>query len=237
MALIEVKDVRKVYKMDGVEFEALKGVSFSIEKGEFVIIMGPSGSGKSTLMHILGALDVPTSGSYLLDGREITDMTRDELARVRNAKIGFVFQGFNLLPRMNAMENVELPMLYAGFPTAERKRKAEEALELVGLLDWADHRPNQLSGGQQQRVAIARALVNDAPLLLADEPTGSLDSKTGAQVMEMLVSLNEKRGITVVLVTHDSNIASYGKRVIGVLDGLISSDGSKETVESWVYVE
>ncbi len=237
MALIEVKDVRKVYRMDGVEFEALKGVSFSIEKGEFVIIMGPSGSGKSTLMHILGALDVPTSGSYLLDGREITDMTRDELARVRNAKIGFVFQGFNLLPRMNAMENVELPMLYAGFPTAERKRKAEEALELVGLLDWADHRPNQLSGGQQQRVAIARALVNDAPLLLADEPTGSLDSKTGAQVMEMLVSLNEKRGITVVLVTHDSNIASYGKRVIGVLDGLISSDGSKETVESWVYVE
>jgi putative ABC transport system ATP-binding protein len=237
MALIEVKDVRKVYRMDGVEFEALKGVSFSIEKGEFVIIMGPSGSGKSTLMHILGALDVPTSGSYLLDGREITDMTRDELARVRNAKIGFIFQGFNLLPRMNAMENVELPMLYAGFPRAERKRKAGEALELVGLLDWADHRPNQLSGGQQQRVAIARALVNDAPLLLADEPTGSLDSKTGAQVMEMLVSLNEKRGITVVLVTHDSNIASYGKRVIGVLDGLISNDGSKEKVESQVDVE
>ena len=237
MALIEVKDVRKVYRMDGVEFEALKGVSFSIEKGEFVIIMGPSGSGKSTLMHILGALDVPTSGSYLLDDREITDMTRDELARVRNAKIGFVFQGFNLLPRMNAMENVELPMLYAGLPAAERKRKAEEALELVGLLDWADHRPNQLSGGQQQRVAIARALVNDAPLLLADEPTGSLDSKTGAQVMEMLVSLNEKRGITVVLVTHDSNIASYGKRVIGVLDGLISSDGSKEKVESRVGAE
>lgn len=237
MALIEVKDVRKVYRMDGVEFEALKGVSFSIEKGEFVIIMGPSGSGKSTLMHILGALDVPTSGSYLLDGREITDMTRDELARVRNAKIGFIFQGFNLLPRMNAMENVELPMLYAGFPRAERKRKAGEALELVGLLDWADHRPNQLSGGQQQRVAIARALVNDAPLLLADEPTGSLDSKTGAQVMEMLVSLNEKRGITVVLVTHDSNIASYGKRVIGVLDGLISSDGSKEKVESRVDAE
>jgi putative ABC transport system ATP-binding protein len=237
MALIEVKDVRKVYRMDGVEFEALKGVSFSIEKGEFVIIMGPSGSGKSTLMHILGALDVPTSGSYLLDGREITDTTRDELARVRNAKIGFIFQGFNLLPRMNAMENVELPMLYAGFPRAERKRKAGEALELVGLLDWADHRPNQLSGGQQQRVAIARALVNDAPLLLADEPTGSLDSKTGAQVMEMLVSLNEKRGITVVLVTHDSNIASYGKRVIGVLDGLISSDGSKETVESRVGAE
>jgi len=237
MALIEVKDVRKVYRMDGVEFEALKGVSFTVDKGEFVIIMGPSGSGKSTLMHILGALDVPTSGSYLLDGREITDMTRDELARVRNAKIGFVFQGFNLLPRMSAKENVELPMLYAGLPTAERKRKASEALELVGLLEWADHRPNQLSGGQQQRVAIARALVNDAPLLLADEPTGSLDSKTGAQVMETLKELNVQRGITIVLVTHDSNIASYGKRVIGVLDGLISSDGSKEKAKRQVDAE
>ncbi len=230
MALIEVKDVRKVYRMDGVEFEALKGVSFSVDKGEFVIIMGPSGSGKSTLMHILGALDVPTSGSYLLDGREITDMTRDELARVRNAKIGFVFQGFNLLPRMNAMENVELPMLYAGLPAAERKRKAEEALELVGLLDWADHRPNQLSGGQQQRVAIARALVNDAPLLLADEPTGNLDSKTGVQVMETLKVLNENRGITIVLVTHDSGIARYGKRIVRMLDGMISSDTPEEQV-------
>lgn len=234
MALIEVKDVRKVYRMDGVEFEALKGVSFTVDKGEFVIIMGPSGSGKSTIMHILGALDVPTSGRYVLDGKEIANMTRDELAHVRNRNIGFVFQGFNLLPRMNAMENVELPMLYAGVPPKERKAKANQALELVGLLEWAYHRPNQMSGGQQQRVAIARALVNDAPLLLADEPTGSLDSKTGAQVMEMLQSLNETRGITVVLVTHDSNIAKYGKRIIRVLDGLISSDESEEKEEKQV---
>lgn len=234
MSLIEVEDVRKVYRMDGVEFEALKGVSFTVDKGEFVIIMGPSGSGKSTIMHILGALDVPTSGRYVLDGKEIANMTRDELAHVRNRNIGFVFQGFNLLPRMNAMENVELPMLYAGVPPKERKAKANQALELVGLLEWAYHRPNQMSGGQQQRVAIARALVNDAPLLLADEPTGSLDSKTGAQVMEMLQSLNETRGITVVLVTHDSNIAKYGKRIIRVLDGLISSDESEEKEEKQV---
>jgi len=234
MSLIEVEDVRKVYRMDGVEFEALKGVSFTVDKGEFVIIMGPSGSGKSTIMHILGALDVPTSGRYVLDGKEIANMTRDELAHVRNRNIGFVFQGFNLLPRMNAMENVELPMLYAGVPPKERKAKANQALELVGLLEWAHHRPNQMSGGQQQRVAIARALVNDAPLLLADEPTGSLDSKTGAQVMEMLQSLNETRGITVVLVTHDSNIAKYGKRIIRVLDGLISSDESEEKEEKQV---
>ena len=236
MPLIEVEDVRKVYRMDGVEFEALKGVSFTVDKGEFVIIMGPSGSGKSTIMHILGALDVPTSGRYVLDGKEIANMTRDELAHVRNRNIGFVFQGFNLLPRMNAMENVELPMLYAGVSPKERKAKANQALELVGLLEWAYHRPNQMSGGQQQRVAIARALVNDAPLLLADEPTGSLDSKTGAQVMEMLQSLNETRGITVVLVTHDSNIAKYGKRIIRVLDGLISSDESEENEEKQVAV-
>lgn len=236
MPLIEVEEVRKVYRMDGVEFEALKGVSFTVDKGEFVIIMGPSGSGKSTIMHILGALDVPTSGRYVLDGKEIANMTRDELAHVRNRNIGFVFQGFNLLPRMNAMENVELPMLYAGVPPKERKAKANQALELVGLLEWAYHRPNQMSGGQQQRVAIARALVNDAPLLLADEPTGSLDSKTGAQVMEMLQNLNETRGITVVLVTHDSNIAKYGKRIIRVLDGLISSDESEEKEEKQVAV-
>ena len=236
MPLIEVENVRKVYRMDGVEFEALKGVSFTVDRGEFVIIMGPSGSGKSTIMHILGALDVPTSGRYVLDGKEIANMTRDELAHVRNKNIGFIFQGFNLLPRMNAMENVEPPMLYAGMPARERKAKAKEALELVGLLEWAYHRPNQMSGGQQQRVAIARALVNDAPLLLADEPTGSLDSKTGAQVMEMLQNLNATRGITIVLVTHDSNIAKYGKRIIRVLDGLISSDESEEKEEKQVAV-
>ncbi|MBP8672668.1 MAG: ABC transporter ATP-binding protein [Synergistales bacterium] len=234
--MIEVENVRKVYRMDGVEFEALKGVSFTVEKGEFVIIMGPSGSGKSTLMHILGALDVSTSGRYVLNGKDITSMTRDELARVRNKNIGFIFQGFNLLPRMSALENVELPMLYAGLPAGGRMAKARQALDLVGLLEWADHRPNQLSGGQQQRVAIARALVNDAPLLLADEPTGNLDSKTGVQVMETLKVLNENRGITIVLVTHDSGIARYGKRIMGVLDGLISSDESKEDEEKQVAV-
>jgi len=234
MPLIEVENVRKVYKMDGVEFEALKGVSFTVEKEEFVIIMGPSGSGKSTLMHILGALDVPTSGKYILNGKDITSMTRDELARVRNKNIGFIFQGFNLLPRMSALENVELPMLYAGLPAGERRAKAKQALDLVGLLEWANHRPNQLSGGQQQRVAIARALVNDAPLLLADEPTGNLDSKTGVQVMETLKVLNEKRGITIVLVTHDSGIARYGKRIVRVLDGMISSDMPKEEAEEQV---
>jgi len=236
MPLIEVENVRKVYRMDGVEFEALKGVSFTVEKGEFVIIMGPSGSGKSTLMHILGALDVSTSGRYVLNGKDITSMTRDELARVRNKNIGFIFQGFNLLPRMSALENVELPMLYAGLPAGGRMAKARQALDLVGLLEWADHRPNQLSGGQQQRVAIARALVNDAPLLLADEPTGNLDSKTGVQVMETLKVLNENRGITIVLVTHDSGIARYGKRIMGVLDGLISSDELKEDEEKQVAV-
>ncbi len=230
MPLIEVENVRKVYKMDGVEFEALRGVSFTVEKEEFVIIMGPSGSGKSTLMHILGALDVPTSGKYILNGKDITSMTKDELARVRNKNIGFIFQGFNLLPRMSALENVELPMLYAGLPAGERRAKARQALDLVGLLEWADHRPNQLSGGQQQRVAIARALVNDAPLLLADEPTGNLDSKTGVQVMETLKVLNENRGITIVLVTHDSGIARYGKRIVRVLDGMISSDTPEEQV-------
>ena len=234
MPLIEVENVRKVYKMDGVEFEALRGVSFTVEKEEFVIIMGPSGSGKSTLMHILGALDVPTSGKYILNGKDITSMTKDELARVRNKNIGFIFQGFNLLPRMSALENVELPMLYAGLPAGERRAKANQALDLVGLLEWADHRPNQLSGGQQQRVAIARALVNDAPLLLADEPTGNLDSKTGVQVMETLKVLNENRGITIVLVTHDSGIARYGKRIVRVLDGMISSDMPKEEAEEQV---
>jgi len=217
MPLIEVENVRKVYKMDGVEFEALRGVSFTVEKEEFVIIMGPSGSGKSTLMHILGALDVPTSGKYILNGKDITSMTKDELARVRNKNIGFIFQGFNLLPRMSALENVELPMLYAGLPAGERRAKARQALDLVGLLEWADHRPNQLSGGQQQRVAIARALVNDAPLLLADEPTGNLDSKTGVQVMETLKVLNENRGITIVLVTHDSGIARTARGSYGCL--------------------
>jgi putative ABC transport system ATP-binding protein len=224
MALIEAEGVRKVYRMDGVTVEALKGVSFGINKGEFVAIMGPSGSGKSTLMHILGCLDVPTSGRYLLDGVDVGSLSRDGLAGIRNRKIGFVFQGFNLLQRMSALENVELPMLYGGVPSKERAEKALAALKTVGLEERKDHRPNQLSGGQQQRVAIARALVNDPPLILADEPTGNLDTKTSVEVMELLVSLNEEHGKTIVLVTHEPDIASFSKRIIRVLDGSISSD-------------
>ncbi|WP_198470705.1 ABC transporter ATP-binding protein [Acetomicrobium sp. S15 = DSM 107314] len=224
MALIEAEGVRKVYRMDGVTVEALKGVSFGINKGEFVAIMGPSGSGKSTLMHILGCLDVPTSGRYLLDGVDVGSLSRDGLAGIRNRKIGFVFQGFNLLQRMSALENVELPMLYGGVPSKERAEKALAALKTVGLEERKDHRPNQLSGGQQQRVAIARALVNDPPLILADEPTGNLDTKTSVEVMELLVSLNEEHDKTIVLVTHEPDIASFSKRIIRVLDGSISSD-------------
>jgi putative ABC transport system ATP-binding protein len=224
MALIEVEAVCKVYRMDGVTVEALKGVSFGISEREFVAIMGPSGSGKSTLMHVLGCLDVPTSGRYLLDGVEVGSLSRDGLAGIRNRKIGFVFQGFNLLQRMSALENVELPMLYSGVPSKERIKRALAALRMVGLEGRKNHRPNQLSGGQQQRVAIARALVNNPPLILADEPTGNLDTKTSVEVMELLVSLNEERGITIVLVTHEPDIAHFSKRIIRVLDGSISSD-------------
>jgi putative ABC transport system ATP-binding protein len=224
MALIEVEGVCKVYRMDGVTVEALKGVSFGISEREFVAIMGPSGSGKSTLMHVLGCLDVPTSGRYRLDGVEVGSLSRDGLAGIRNRKIGFVFQGFNLLQRMSALENVELPMLYSGVPSKERIKRALAALRMVGLEGRKNHRPNQLSGGQQQRVAIARALVNNPPLILADEPTGNLDTKTSVEVMELLVSLNEERGITIVLVTHEPDIAHFSKRIIRVLDGSISSD-------------
>jgi putative ABC transport system ATP-binding protein len=224
MALIEVEAVCKVYRMDGVTVEALKGVSFGISEREFVAIMGPSGSGKSTLMHVLGCLDVPTSGRYRLDGVEVGSLSRDGLAGIRNRKIGFVFQGFNLLQRMSALENVELPMLYSGVPSKERMKRALAALRMVGLEGRKNHRPNQLSGGQQQRVAIARALVNNPPLILADEPTGNLDTKTSVEVMELLVSLNEERGITIVLVTHEPDIAHFSKRIIRVLDGSISSD-------------
>ncbi len=224
MALIEARDITKVYHLGDVEVRALDGVSMEIEQGEFVAIMGPSGSGKSTLMHILGCLDRPTSGQYLLGGVDVGRLNRDELAEIRNKRIGFVFQGFNLLPRASAIENVELPMLYNGIPARSRKEKAKLALKLVGLEDKEKHHPNQLSGGQQQRVAIARALVNDASIIFGDEPTGNLDSKSGAEVMEVLVRLNRQSDITVILVTHAADMAAYSRRTVKFLDGKIISD-------------
>ncbi|MCX7981317.1 MAG: ABC transporter ATP-binding protein [Syntrophales bacterium] len=213
--------------MDENPVYALNGVTLSIDKGEFVAIMGPSGSGKSTFMSILGCLDKPTRGTYKLDGIEVDRMTRDELARVRNEKIGFVFQGYNLLSRANALENVELPMIYRGVPASERRKRALEALKIMGLADRAHHLPSQLSGGQQQRVAIARSLVNNAPLLMADEPTGNLDTKTSIEIMELLVRLNEESGITIVLVTHESDIAAFSHRIVRFLDGRVVSDERK----------
>ncbi|MFA5353984.1 MAG: ABC transporter ATP-binding protein [Thermodesulfovibrionales bacterium] len=203
---------------------ALNDVSLSIEKGEFVSIMGPSGSGKSTFMNIIGCLDRPTSGSYVLDGVDVSGLNRDQLADIRNKKIGFVFQGFNLLARTTAMENVELPMLYASLHARERKKKALDALSLVGLRERAGHHPNQLSGGQQQRVAIARALVNNAPIILADEPTGNLDTKTSEEIMNLFVGLNRETQITVIIVTHEPSIAEYSKRIIRFRDGRIEGD-------------
>jgi len=224
MAIVEAKDVSKTYKLGDIDVRALRGVSLTIEKGEFVSVMGPSGSGKSTFMNILGCLDKPTSGKYLLENIDIGDLGRDELAAIRNKKIGFVFQGFNLLPRTSAVENVELPMLYDGIPAKERRDKALQALKDVGLEGRGDHHPNQLSGGQQQRVAIARALVNNAPIILADEPTGNLDTKTSAEIMEVFVRLNSQSNITIILVTHENDIAAYSRRIIKFLDGRIMSD-------------
>lgn len=224
MALIEARDITKVYRLGDVEVRALDGVSLDIEQGEFVAIMGPSGSGKSTLMHILGCLDRPTSGQYLLGGVDVGKLNRDELAEIRNKRIGFVFQGFNLLPRASAIENIELPMLYNGISARARKEKARLALKLVGLEDKEKHHPNQLSGGQQQRVAIARALVNDASIIFGDEPTGNLDTKSGAEVMEVLVRLNRQSNITVILVTHAADMAAYSRRTVKFLDGKIISD-------------
>jgi len=224
MPLIETHEIIKIYRLGDIELKALARVSFAIEKGEFVAIMGPSGSGKTTFMNILGCLDKPTSGQYLLEGIDVGGLNRDELAGIRNKKIGFVFQGFNLLPRTSAVENVELPMLYNGFSAKERTQRALRALESVGLGGRGDHHPNQLSGGQQQRVAIARALVNNAPIILADEPTGNLDSKTSAEIMELFLKLNNEANITVILVTHENNIAAYSKRIIKFLDGSIISD-------------
>lgn len=228
MALIEAKDITKIYRMDDIQVNALSNVSLTIDKGEFVAVMGPSGSGKSTFMNILGCLDKPTNGKYLLENIDIGDLDRDELAGIRNKKIGFVFQGYNLLPRTSAIENVELPMLYDGLPAKERRQQAMAALKSVGLDGREDHHPNQLSGGQQQRVAIARALVNDAPLILADEPTGNLDTKTSAEIMELFVKLNLESKITIILVTHENDIAAYSRRITKFLDGRIISDEQKE---------
>ena len=224
MAIIEAQEITKVYSLGDIGVNALIGVSLAIEKGEFVAIMGPSGSGKSTFMNILGCLDKPTSGKYLLENIDVSDLNRDKLAAVRNKKIGFVFQGFNLLPRTSAVENVELPMLYDGISAKERREKALEALKKVGLEDRGDHHPNQLSGGQQQRVAIARALVNNAPIIFADEPTGNLDTKTSVEIMKVLVELNTQSNITIILVTHEDNIAAYSRRIIKFLDGRVISD-------------
>ncbi|TAN41851.1 MAG: ABC transporter ATP-binding protein [Nitrospirae bacterium] len=227
MALIAARDITKTYHLGDVEVNALRSVSANIERGEFLSIMGQSGSGKSTFMNILGCLDKPTAGSYMLDGMDIAKLDRDELADIRNRKIGFVFQGFNLLSRTSAIENVELPMLYNGMPAKERRLRAMEALKVVGLSGRENHYTNQLSGGQQQRVAIARAIVNQAPIIFADEPTGNLDTRTSAEVMELFVKLNAESNITIVLVTHEPDIAAYSKRVLRFLDGVIISDETK----------
>ncbi len=224
MALIEVKDAIKTYQTGEDSFNALNCVSLSVEEGEFVAIMGASGSGKSTFMNMLGTLDKPNSGSYYLDGIDMLNLTPNEVAEIRNRKMGFVFQGFNLIARTTALENVELPMIYNGVPEEERVKRAKAALKIVGLEAREDHMPNQMSGGQQQRVAIARAIINDPPLILADEPTGNLDTKTSIEVMEFFVKLNEETGKTIILVTHEPDIAEYCKRVVRFKDGNIISD-------------
>ncbi len=224
MSLIELKNITKSYPLDGLNLKILKGISLQINTGEFVAIMGPSGSGKSTLMNILGCLDKPSSGHYILDGKNVEKLSSDELAEIRNQKIGFVFQGFNLLSRTSALENVELPMVYANVPAEERQARAIKALKQVGLEKRMYHQPNQLSGGQQQRVAIARAVVNEAPIIFADEPTGNLDTKMSVEIMELFTKLNKDLGRTIILVTHEEDIALYADRIIKIVDGEIHSD-------------
>ena len=223
--LIDVRNVSKEYTMGDNRIRALESVSLTIARGEFVSVMGPSGSGKSTLMNIIGCLDTPSEGSYLLDGQDVSRLQRDELALIRNRTIGFVFQGFNLLARTSALENVSLPLLYSGARADDRYALARTALATVGLADREHHHPNQLSGGQQQRVTLARAIVNQAPVILADEPTGNLDSTTGMEIMNLLVRLNRDSGITIILVTHEREIAEYGRRLIVFRDGRVVSDG------------
>ncbi len=225
MPLLELADVWKIYDLGEVKVEALRGASLNVEEGEYVSLMGPSGSGKSTLMNIVGCLDRPTRGTYRLAGEQVETMTRDELARTRNQRLGFVFQNFNLLGRTSALENVELPLLYSPRVTGkQRRRRAMDLLELVGLGDRFDHHPGQLSGGQQQRVAIARALANDPAILMADEPTGNLDTRTSREVIELVRQLNQEQGLTVVLVTHDQEVARHAKRVVVLRDGQIVCD-------------
>jgi putative ABC transport system ATP-binding protein len=226
--VISVRNLTKTYQVGEVAVHALRGISLEIETGEFVAVVGPSGSGKSTLMHILGCLDHPTSGDYFLDGKDVSGLTDDQLSGIRNKQIGFVFQGFNLLARTSALENVELPLLYSGSSVSpsERRKLAMEALDGVGLADRAEHHPNQLSGGQQQRVAIARALLNNPRILMADEPTGNLDSRTSLEVMDIFQTLKAERGITIVLITHEQQVAEYGSRIVAFKDGNIVSDRS-----------
>ena len=224
MSLIEVRNLKKSYPLGDINLNILKGINVNIENGEFVAIMGPSGSGKSTFMNILGCLDKPSSGKYILDGVDIGKLSPDKLVEIRNRKIGFVFQGFNLLSRTSSIENVELPMIYAGVPAEERQARAKKALEKVGLRERMHHQPSQLSGGQQQRVAIARAIVNEAPIIFADEPTGNLDTKMSIEIMKLFLKLNEEMGRTIILVTHEEDIARYSKRIIRIVDGEIHSD-------------
>jgi putative ABC transport system ATP-binding protein len=229
MGLIETQDLWKTYVMGSEEIHALRGVNINIDRGEYVAIMGPSGSGKSTLMNLIGCLDTPSKGSYLLNGKEVASMNDDELARIRNEEIGFVFQTFNLLPRATALHNVELPLVYGGIPAKQRLERARQALDKVELTSRASHKPNELSGGQRQRVAIARALVNNPSILLADEPTGNLDSKTGNEIMGVFARLHES-GNTIVLVTHEADIAAYAHRTIHIRDGEVEKDVASDSI-------